>query len=226
MYFSTTIAVIIIAILFLVWCLSRVLSDKTIEKDKISDFFYYFALAIKRIGEYVVVVAIADFLCNIIAKKNIYHFLIDIPNMKSQYLIIIAIVLCLYAIRQSRNAYLDFKQERYIKECGDLLRAKYILECNQNREKRQLNIVLKFAPLTIISILINNIIGALVSENVFSIINFFLKDNTNIIIITAFISYVFWIYNLHQKLSSTEKLLCSVEIRLKKQELHDSENKL
>ena len=120
--------------------------------------------------------------------------------MKSQYLIIIAIVLCLYAIRQSRNAYLDFKQERYIKECGDLLRAKYILECNQNREKRQLNIVLKFAPLTIISILINNIIGALVSENVFSIINFFLKDNTNIILITAFISYVFWIYNLHQKL--------------------------
>lgn len=118
------------------------------------------------------------------------------------------------------------KQERYIKECGDLLRAKYILECNQNREKRQLNIVLKFAPLTIISILINNIIGALVSENVFSIINFFLKDNTNIILITAFISYVFWIYNLHQKLSSTEKLLCSVEIRLKKQELHDSENKL
>lgn len=78
MYFSTTIAVIIIAILFLVWCLSRVLSDKTIKKDKISDFFYYFALAIKRIGEYVVVVATADFLCNMIAKKNIYHFTIVI----------------------------------------------------------------------------------------------------------------------------------------------------
>ena len=80
--------------------------------------------------------------------------------------------------------------------------------------KRKLTILLKFAPGTIIAIILENLFGILKESDVISVIDYMMTNQANIYMFSLLAVYLFWIYNTNENVKQFENKIRDINIEL------------
>ena len=82
------------------------------------------------------------------------------------------------------------------------------------QSKRKLSILLKFAPGTIIAIILENLFGILKESDVTSVIDYMMTNQANIYMFSLLAVSLVWIYNTNENVKQFENKIRDINIEL------------
>ena len=184
-------------------------------QDKVFVIMQFF----KNLLGLAVVLLVAAWLSDIIAHKDIFTLFCEIEIQGVQGLIVAGLIffICSF-IYKSYRLYQILKDStmkilRTARE-EELRRMSIRYTCMTEQQKRKLSILLKFAPGTIIVILLENLFGTLKQSDIAFTIEYMITNQANIYMCSLLALYLFWLYHTNENLKIIENKVRDIHVEL------------
>ena len=164
-------------------------------------------------------VLLTALLSNIIAQKDIITLYSEITSKGIQSLILTGfiLVICSFIYKNYRlYRILKNSTKRFLRTTSkeELQQLNIRFTCLMEQSKRKSSILLKFAPGTIIAIILENLFGILKESDVTSVIDYMMTNQANIYMFSLLAVYLFWIYNTNENVKQFENKIRDINIEL------------
>ena len=190
-----------------------------IVPEKWEDKLFVIIQFLKNLLGLTVIILLTAFLSDIIAKKDIITLYCEITSKGIQSLILtgIVLVICSFIYKNYRlYRILKNSTKSFIRTASkeELQQLNIGFTCLMEQFKRKLAILLKFAPGTIIAIILENLFGILKESDVISVIDYMMTNQANIYMFSLLAAYLFWIYNTNENVKQFENKIRDINIEL------------
>lgn len=211
-------------ILGIIYLLDRKIYYKVPEKweDKLFVIIQFF----KNLLGLTIIILLTALLSDIIAQKDIVILYCEIKSKGIQNLIIVGLILVIILfVYKNRKLYRMLKNSShsFLRTASkeELQQLNIRLICLMEQVKRKLTILLKFAPSTIIAIILENLFGILKESDVVSMIDYMMTNQANIYMFSLLGGYLFWIYNTNENIKQFEHKIRDINIELLRRKSHN-----
>lgn len=187
--------------------------------EKWEDKLFVLIQFLKNLLGLMIIILLTALLSNIIAQKDIITLYSEITSKGIQSLILTGfiLVICSFIYKNYRlYRILKNSTKRFLRTASkeELQQLNIRFTCLMEQSKRKLSILLKFAPGTIIAIILENLFGILKESDVTSVIDYMMTNQANIYMFSLLAVYLFWIYNTNENVKQFENKIRDINIEL------------